>query len=259
MERTLKALAASSNPILKINGLAGLANNALMRGRISDLERYATQARQQQQALGQPPNALLDSLQVSQLDLGFYDDTVRALRRMDALFARTDFSSMPSRLQAWPAFYASAGQPARARSILARWEAAVDDSVNRRLFEPSRRGAQAAIALAERRYDDALRDVWAADTTYDGPNGNCAICIYDDVASVYSRAGKPDSAIIWFEKYLATPYFSRQSFDAARPLILKRLGELYETTGNTREGGTSLPRIPRALGQTRPETSAEGG
>jgi hypothetical protein len=74
--------------------------------------------------------------------------------------------------------------------------------------------------------------MWAADTTYDGPNGNCAMCIYDDVAFMYASAGKPDSAIIWYEKYLATPFFGRQSFDAAKPLLIKRLGEAYEAVGN---------------------------
>jgi Flp pilus assembly protein TadD len=237
MERALKALATSNNPILKINGLGGLANYSIMRGRIADLERYAAQARQLQVALGQPPNALVDSLQISQLDLGFYDDTVRAIRRMDATVGRTDFRVMSPDQRpylALAAFYASAGEPQRARSMVERWDTEMTDTTMRRIMSPGRRGILGAIALAEKRYDEALRDVWAADTTYDGPNGNCAVCIYDDVASVYARAGKPDSAIIWYEKYLATPYFGRQGFDgAARPLILKRLGELYETTGDT--------------------------
>jgi tetratricopeptide (TPR) repeat protein/tRNA A-37 threonylcarbamoyl transferase component Bud32 len=236
MERQLKALAASSNPILRINGVGGLANYSLMRGRIADLERYAAQARQLQQALGQPPNALIDSLQVSQLDMGFYDDTARAVRRMDATVARTDFRAMLPDQRPYLAlagFYANAGQVVRAKSMVDRWDAEMTDTSMHRILQAGRRGILGAIALAEGRYDEALRDIWAADTTYDGPNGNCGMCIYDDIGYAYSRAGKPDSAIVWFEKYLATPYFARQSFDgAAKPLILKRLGELYESTGD---------------------------
>jgi Flp pilus assembly protein TadD len=232
MERHLKAMTGNSSPIIRVQGLGGLATYSLLRGRMSDLERYSAQARQIQRSLGQPADPHFDSLQVSQLDLGFYDDTARALRRMDALFAQTDFSSMPY-VFGLASFYAAAGQPARARSILARWEAAVDDSGNRRLFEPARRGVQAGIAIAEGRWADALRDVWAADSTYDGPNGNCAMCIYDDVAYVHARAGNADSAIVWYERYLAAPFYGRQNFDAgARPLLLKRLGELYEQVGN---------------------------
>jgi tetratricopeptide (TPR) repeat protein len=207
-----------------------------MRGRINDVERYGRQARQAQVALGQPPNELFDSLQVSQLDLGFYDDTARAIRRMDATLAKLDIRVLPPEIRpygALAAFYASAGEAQKAKALVERWDTELTDTTMKRIQAPGRRGILGAIALAERRYDDALRDVWASDTTYDGPNGNCAMCIYDDVASVYARAGKPDSAIIWFEKYLSTPYFGRQNFDGgSRPLILKRLGELYETTGN---------------------------
>jgi len=236
LERRLKELAASTNPILKIGGLGGLANNSIMRGRIGDLERYAAQIRQVQQQLGQPPNHVMDSLQVSQLDMGFYDDTASALKRVDGVIARTDFKVLPPDLRpylAFAAFYANAGQPAKARALMSRWESELTDTVQRRIAEPGRRGVQGAIEMAEGNFDAALRSVWAADTTYDGPNGQCAMCIYDDVGYVYARAGKPDSAIYWFEKYLSTPYFSRQSFDGgAKPLILKRLGELYETVGD---------------------------
>jgi len=105
--------------------------------------------------------------------------------------------------------------------------------VIRRVAEPGRRAVQGAIEMAEGRYAEALRDIWAADTTYDGPNGNCAMCLYDDIALVHARAGAPDSAIFWLEKYLSTPYFTKQSFESgAKPILLKRLGELYESTGN---------------------------
>ena len=43
-----------------------------------------------------------------------------------------------------------------------------------------------------------------------------------------------DSAIYYWERYLTIPYYGRQNMDAIqRPLILKRLGELYESKGNT--------------------------
>jgi tetratricopeptide (TPR) repeat protein len=173
---------------------------------------------------------------MSGLDLTFFDDTARAIRRADAVAARTDFRAMPFDQRPYlglAAFYANAGQPAKARSFLARWESEIPDSGMRRVLEPSRRAIQGAIALAEGRYAEALRDVWAADSTYDGPNGNCDVCIYDDIAYVHSRAGAADSAIFWFEKYLSTPFFGRQNLEGgSKPLILKRLGELYEVTGN---------------------------
>ncbi len=236
LERYLKALAANPSPVIKVNGIGSLATYSLLRGRMADLQRYGAQARQIAQTLGQPPNPVFDSLQRSQVEIGFYDDTASAVRRMDATVTRADFSTMPFDQRPYlglAAFYANAGQPARARTWLARWEAEVPDSVMRRVLEPGRRAVQGAIAVSERRYADALRDIWAADSTYDGPNGNCDVCIYDDIAYIHARAGAVDSAIYWYEKYLSTPFFGRFNFDGgSKPLILKRLGELYETEGN---------------------------
>ena len=236
LERYLKTLTTNPSPIVKVNGYGGLATYALLRGRINDLERYGGQARQIQRALGAPPNPLADSLQSSQLDLGFFNDTVGAIRRIDAMLARTDVSALPWDQRPYlglAAFYANAGQPARARQFLTRWEAEVPDSGMRRIQEPGRRAIQGVIALAEGRYQEAIRDFWASDTTYDGPNGNCAMCLYDDIAYVHYRAGQPDSALYWYEKYLDTPLYNRYNQDGgSKPLMLKRMGELYESVGN---------------------------
>ena len=236
LERYLKTMTTNPSPIVKVNGFGGLASYSILRGRLDDLERYGSQARRIAQTLGQPPNPIADSLQQSQLDLGFFDDTAGAVKRMDGVVARADFSAIPFDQRPYlglAGFYANAGQPARARALLARWDSEIPDSGMRRQLEPGRRAIQGAIALAEGRYSDALRDVWAADSVYDGPNGNCDMCVYDDIAYVHSRAGAVDSAIYWFEKYLSTPNFTRLNFEGgAKPLMLKRLGELYETAGN---------------------------
>jgi hypothetical protein len=236
MERYLKTMTTNPSPIVKVNGYGGLATYSLLRGRITDLNRYGAQAREIQRALGGPANPLADSLQFSQLDLGFFDDTASALRRIDAMLARTDVSALPWDQRPYlglAAFYASAGQPARARQFLTRWEAEVPDSGMRRIQEPGRRAIQGVIALAEGRYQEAIRDFWASDTTYDGPNGNCAMCLYDDIAYAHYRAGQPDSALYWYEKYLDTPLYGRYNFEGgSKPLMLKRMGELYESVGN---------------------------
>jgi Flp pilus assembly protein TadD len=52
LERHFRAMAASTNPIIKVNGVGGLASYSLLRGRISDLQRLGAQAR----AGRQPPH-----------------------------------------------------------------------------------------------------------------------------------------------------------------------------------------------------------
>ena len=236
MEKHLKAMTTNPSPIVKVNGFGGLANLSILRGRITDLNRYSDQARQLQRALGGPPNPLIDSLQFANLELGFFDDTARAIKRVDTMLAATNVSALPWDQRPYlglAAFYANAGQPARARQFTARWEAEVPDTVMRRVLEPGRRAIEGVIAIAEGRYRDALRDLWASDTTYDGPNGNCAMCLYDDIAYVYARAGQPDSAIYWYEKYLDSPLYARYNAEGgSKPLMLKRMGELYQSLGN---------------------------
>ena len=66
------------------------------------------------------------------------------------------------------------------------------------------------------------------------------MCLYDDIAYVHARAGEADSALYWYEKYLATPLFGRFNFEGgAKPLMLKRMGELYESVGNVEKAALS--------------------
>lgn len=107
------------------------------------------------------------------------------------------------------------------------------DSVTRRIQEPGRHGTLGAIAISEGRPLDAVKEFWRADTTYDGPDGNCSICVMDDVGLAWRSANVPDSAIYYWEKYLNTPYYGREGMDGSQAALMhKLLGELYETKGD---------------------------
>jgi tetratricopeptide (TPR) repeat protein len=85
------------------------------------------------------------------------------------------------------------------------------------------------IALAEQRYDEAVRE-------YSAANGNrCAICFNPEIARAYDLAGKPDSAIAALESYLTTQTdpIDRTIEDATSLAgSHKRLAELYDAKGN---------------------------
>jgi tetratricopeptide (TPR) repeat protein len=155
---------------------------------------------------------------------------------MNAMIARTNFAAIPEGQRPYGGianFYAEVGQVDRAKEFLARDIAEWTDSTERRIREPGFNAIRGIIARAEGRYDEALRLIRKADTTYDGPNGNCAICIYDDLAETFDRMGNADSAIYYYETYFATPYYGRHNMDAAQKAIrLRRLGELHEQQGN---------------------------
>jgi tetratricopeptide (TPR) repeat protein len=236
MAAHLTKLSRDPNVILRINGFAGLANYSLLRGRVNEMTRHLGEAVKLQQSLGQPPNALNDSLQVSWLDLVLFNDTSRAVRRMETMMAQTDLRQVPFDQRPYvglAAFFASARQPTRAKAVLATYESEVPDSITRRLAEPGRRAILGFIAVNEGRYDEGIRTLWSADTTYDGPDGSCHICVLDDIAWAWNAAGNADSAIFYFEKYLDTPFYGRQGLDALyKGRMLERLGELYESKGD---------------------------
>jgi tetratricopeptide (TPR) repeat protein len=173
---------------------------------------------------------------VSFIDMLYYDDTTRAIRRMDAMLATMDLRTIPFDLRpdlGIAAFYADARQPQRARAVLAQYESAIPDSTLRRIRTPDLNEIRGTIASSEGRHDEAIRLLWKADTTYDGPDGNCSICILDNVGWAWERAGVADSAIFYWEKFLKTPYYGRQGFEGfQRALIVKRLGELYDAKGD---------------------------
>src|SRR5256885_12678489 len=87
---------------------------------------------------------------------------------------------------AW--LYADAGQPDRARQLLAEFEAAVPEGVRR--GEPFRHGAAAQIAFAEGRIQDAIRGYR---TWYDEDGG--AVCGLFLLARASERAGEADSGL----------------------------------------------------------------
>ncbi|HEX7122863.1 MAG TPA: protein kinase [Gemmatimonadaceae bacterium] len=236
MEILGKRLAADPNVVLRINGNSMLANLSLLRGRVDDTFRYAREAVRLAIPLGQPVDPVTDSLQLASLDLAWFSDTARAIRRVDQALAVADLEAMPVAQRPYlgiATFYAMAGRVDKAQEWLTRHDRALADSTLSRTREPGRYAIRGFIAYSEGRYQDAVHEFWRADSTYDGPAGNCAVCVYDEIGLAWGKAGVPDSAIYYLERYLETPYFGRQNFDAGtKALILKRLGELYESVAN---------------------------
>jgi tetratricopeptide (TPR) repeat protein len=236
MEALYKQVATGDNVIAKVSGASGQMSLNMMRGRMIEAARLLKEAKKLTVALGQPESPLGDSLQASWIDLYYYDDTTRAVRRVEQALASKNIRSMPFPSRPYfgfASFFALTGQPQRARALLAQYDADVPDSNTRRIREPGRHSVLGAIALGEGRPLDAVREFWRADTTYDGPDGSCAICVLDEVGGAWRAAGVPDSAIFYWEKYLNTPYYGREGMDAFQAALMhKWLGELYESKGD---------------------------
>ncbi|HVH67567.1 MAG TPA: hypothetical protein VM716_06830 [Gemmatimonadales bacterium] len=130
----------------------------------------------------------------------------------------------PYSMLAW--FYASAGEPERARRLIAEYERAVPEGLRR--GNPFRHEALAALALATGRIDDAIRSYRAF---YD--ESGCAACGLYDLGRAYEQAKLPDSARLVYERAVTTPWMSKL-YEVALTLAptYRRLGELYETAGD---------------------------
>lgn len=123
-------------------------------------------------------------------------------------------------------FYALAGEPERARRLMAEYERAVPEGWRR--GDPFRFAAAGALALADGRIADGIRAYRAA---YD--EAGCAACGLFQLGQAYERAHQPDSALAVYERAATTPGLYRlyEVFLTLAPTY-RRLGELYEERGD---------------------------
>jgi tetratricopeptide (TPR) repeat protein/tRNA A-37 threonylcarbamoyl transferase component Bud32 len=155
----------------------------------------------------------------------FLGDPHGAAALIDKALTETPLEKLPPIVRPWNALvtaYTTAGQPDKARRIVASFEKSRQDFTL--ITDTTTRHAMlGAIALAEKRYDDAVGEYRLADA------GICTVCMLPQLATAYDLAGKSDSAIAVFERYVKTPDLGRTGSDG--PYLApthKRLGELYE-------------------------------
>jgi eukaryotic-like serine/threonine-protein kinase len=118
--------------------------------------------------------------------------------------------------------FADAGQPARALALLA--ESARTRTGRLRTDGANRRWTVGAIAVAEGRVWEGEIEIHTA-----AENHPCPICALPHLARAYEVAGKPDSAIATYERYLRTPWQRRFETDATElGFAMERLGALYQ-------------------------------
>jgi tetratricopeptide (TPR) repeat protein len=151
--------------------------------------------------------------------------------------------------------YAQGGKPANARAVMARYDAEVKDTVLRRVRSIPAHRTLGIIATAEGRYDEAIRELRAADLQYDGLPSECPVCMLPDLAHAYDLAGNADSAIAVFERYVNSRYAYRASAPDPRYLAgsYKRLGELYDARGDRERAATNYTKFIELWKDADPE------
>jgi eukaryotic-like serine/threonine-protein kinase len=123
-------------------------------------------------------------------------------------------------------FYASVGNPARARSLLEEYTR-VTPAEGASPEAPFFHVAKGHLALAERNASEAIAEFRAGD------DGFCQLCAVPGLAQAYDLAEESDSTIAVYERYRAYMSTERINWDwYVMPTLEIRLGELYEAKGD---------------------------
>ena len=220
----------SSDPAVRNDLEQGLAEVARLRGRVAESEGYYAEARAAAAEAGGPASPLLGAVD-SAFDLvWFYERPDRAASLLDRALVTAPLEKIPAPDRPYGALvevYALAHRADRAKEILASFERSRREIASRE-DATARHTMAGEIALAEKRYDDAVREFRASD------QGLCMHCAPFDLGRVFDLAGQRDSAIAELERAqrLQVPVFFGKSLAADLPASDKRLGELYEETGD---------------------------
>jgi tetratricopeptide (TPR) repeat protein len=220
---------ATADPV--ITGLVADRLQALarMRGKLGEARQYLAVSAAARAKAGDNEGTAMAGWAVAFDRAWFLGDKAGAQRLIADSLAHHPVDSVlgnPQNVYAVVLTYSIAGQPDKARSVLARW-----DEVRKRasniLDEAIHAAVEGYIAQASGQYADAARLFQAADTSA------CSMCELSAAGQAYDLEGKPDSAIMMFNKYLDTPDVMHQATDQFFLAgTYKRLGELYEAKGN---------------------------
>lgn len=178
---------------------------------------------------GLPSDYLAAAVGQATFDVYYRDRPADALQKIDAALARHPLASIPASDRPYSALaqaYALSGRVGQARQLMAEYERLVPEG-SRRGY-PGRHNATAAIARAEHRYGDALAEIRAF-----RDEAGCAVCGLWDQATLFDQMHQPDSALVYYDRYLTTPDAFR-IWDDGWELgpSYKRAGELHEARGD---------------------------
>jgi tetratricopeptide (TPR) repeat protein len=208
-----------------LEGLETLANIVMTQGRLGEAEQSFRRIVALGGRGGSAKRGLAAALRIAYLDLRYRHAPATAVATMNNALTRFPLSKMDERERPYDEiarFYADAGQPVRARELITQAERT---RIGRqRVDDANRRWTSGAIAMAERR-------AWEGEIAIHGAAEShpCPICALPDLARAYEVAGKPDSAIAMYERYINAPWQRRYETDGLElGFAMKRLGELYQ-------------------------------
>jgi serine/threonine protein kinase len=207
------------------DGVEALAGIVMAQGRLAEAEQQLRRIITLGTRDESPRAALTAALRIGYLELRYRHAPAAALAVVNSAVSRFPLERMAEGDRPYDElarFYVDAGRAARARELVA--QAARTKLGRQRGTDANRRWTLGAIAIAEgRAWEGEIEIHRAAETQA------CPICALPDLARAYEVAGKPDSAIATYERYVSSPWQSRFETDEIElGFAMKRLGELYQ-------------------------------
>jgi tetratricopeptide (TPR) repeat protein len=189
-----------------------------LRGELREADQWRRRCIETAKTLGRGSREMAYRLTYAEhLALGV-GDSARAARLIDSVVANVfpRFDALERPYASLVTAYVAVGRVDKAKAALNDLKKNVGDGD---ALDPQIRIPRARIALAEKRWDDALRDVSTAVRIQDG---------YLLRGIAYAGRGDRDSAIVYFERYANM----LDPDHIYTPLVLRRLGELNAEKGD---------------------------
>jgi tetratricopeptide (TPR) repeat protein len=230
-EGILRALVEDSrdSDVWRARSTFTLASLTLMLGRVEAARRLFADAAAANRSRGVSSAGLWHESTLAAVEAWTLQRSDLALRRLDALVASNEWRDTPAVTRdhlGLAITYATSGRPATARQLIAEWEAL--PATERGDGGWALPGAHGWIALAENRPADAIQPFRDA-----AAFGSCDFCGLSTLAAGFRAAEMPDSAIIYYRRYIEAPAMDRITDDAWELApAYESLAELYEATGD---------------------------
>ena len=206
------------------------AEASALRGQLRESERHTLGAVREQLARNNRSGALREQLRGIWIALQLRGDSGAARRAVDAALAEMPFDSLAVVSRPWGEVVrlrAALGQLAEAHRLIAQYGREMPKIVHDEEARAMARGA-AQLALAERRYRDAITSARHGGVGCDG-------CTGDLVGEAFEGLGQVDSAIVAYERARRPPTYGSLFLNyrpVVEPRAMFRLGELYEKRGD---------------------------
>jgi len=228
---------------------------SLVQGKLAEAERNGDELLGLAEKRGLAADYLVTGTTLALVHVLYRNDPAGGLKAVEAALKRHPLASLAPinrPYSAMASFYAKAGQPDRARRLLAEYQSAVPASYRRRDIEHYR--AAGDIAMAERNGGEALTNYHAWRDSV-----GCTNCALYELGRAYELVKQPDSALVAYQQAVSNPGGLGRVFGDAWTLAAtyRRLGELYEERGDREKAADFYGKFIDLWKQADPELQSQ--